>query len=124
MSFTMISYPNKTRWLNQSGISLINTLLVVQTSGTTSIENNKNRLEIIDSEGNYITDVIKKGKNGKEDYDVPYISKLRKKLKLTEEYGVDSQCFYSGFSEDSMNRFMHARHEVMRKLAKIQKSSY
>ena len=32
----MISYPNKTRWLNQSGISLINTLLVVQTSGTTS----------------------------------------------------------------------------------------
>ena len=36
MSFTMISYPNKTRWLNQSGISLINTLLVVQTSGTTS----------------------------------------------------------------------------------------
>ncbi len=36
MSFTMISYPNKTRWLNQSGISLINTLLVVQTCGTTS----------------------------------------------------------------------------------------
>ena len=32
----MISYPNKIRWLNQSGISLINTLLVVQTSGTTS----------------------------------------------------------------------------------------
>ena len=38
MSFTMISYPNKTRWLNQSGISLINTLLVVQTSGTTSVQ--------------------------------------------------------------------------------------
>ena len=41
MSFTMISYPNKTRWLNQSGISLINTLLVVQTSGTTSDESLK-----------------------------------------------------------------------------------
>ncbi|EHU1601900.1 death-on-curing family protein [Acinetobacter baumannii OIFC0162] len=85
----------------------------------TMIENNKNRFEIYNSNGDYITDVIKKGKHGKEDYDVAYISKLRKKLKLTEEYGIDSQCFYGGFSEISMNKFMHSRHEVMRKLAKI-----
>lgn len=87
--------------------------------GFSMVENNKNRFEISNANGDYITDIIKKGKSGKEDYDVPYITKLRKKLKLTEEYGVDSQCFYGGFSEESMNKFMHSRHEVMRKLAKI-----
>lgn len=82
-------------------------------------ENKKNRLEIFDSNNNYMTDVIKKGKHGKEDYDVPYITKLRKKLKLTEDYGVDSLTFYVGFNDESMNKFMHARHDVMRRLAKI-----
>ncbi len=71
------------------------------------VENNKNRIEIYDLNDKYITDVIKKGKSGKEDYDVAYLAKLRKKLKLTEEYGIDSQCFYGGYSEDSMNKFMN-----------------
>lgn len=79
----------------------------------------KNRIEIYDSNNLYITDIIKKGGSGKEDYDIQYISKLRKKLKLTEGYGVDSYCFYGGSNEDSMNKFMHARHDVMRRLAKI-----
>ncbi len=83
------------------------------------VKNTKNRFEIYNSNNDYITDVIKKGKHRKEDYDVAYISKLRKKLKLTEEYGINSQCFYGGFSEISLNKFMHSRHEVMRKLAKI-----
>lgn len=82
-------------------------------------ENKKNRLEIYDSKNVYRTDVIKKGKHGREDYDVAYISKLRRKLNLTEDYGIDSYSFYGGFTDESMNKFMNARHEVMRKLAKI-----
>ncbi|MFX6089172.1 type II toxin-antitoxin system death-on-curing family toxin [Acinetobacter baumannii] len=107
------------RTVHNHGLKLHQLRQILSNFDFTMVENNKNRLEIFDSNGNYITDVLKKGKNGKEDYDVPYIAKLRKKLKLTEEYGVDSQCFYGGFNEDSMNKFMHARHEVMRKLAKI-----
>lgn len=45
------------------------------------VENTKNRFEIYNSNQNYITDLIKKEKHRKEDYDVAYISKLRKKTK-------------------------------------------
>lgn len=92
---------------------------ILNNFGFSIVENDKNRVEIRDSNDQYVTEIIKKGKAGKEDYDVQYIAKLRKKLKLTEEYGIDSECFYGGFREDSMNKFMNSRHEVMRKLAKI-----
>lgn len=92
---------------------------ILNNFGFSTVENDKNRVEIRDTNDQYVTEIIKKGKAGKEDYDVQYIAKLRKKLKLTDEYGVDSECFYGGFKEDSMNKFMNARHEVMRKLAKI-----
>lgn len=101
------------------GLKLHQLRQILSTFGFTMEENKKNRFEIFNESGEYITDVIKKGKHGKEDYDVPYIAKLRKKLKLTEDYGVDSHSFYGGFSEENLNKFMHARHEVMRKLAKI-----
>ena len=63
--------------------------------------------------------VKKKGKNGKEDFDPQYISKLRKLLDLTPENGIDSMRFYGeeGISED-LNNFMKIRIEVMKKLAK------
>jgi death-on-curing family protein len=63
--------------------------------------------------------VKKKGKNGKEDFDPQYISKLRKLLNLTPENGIDSMRFYGeeGVSED-LNNFMKIRIEVMKKLAK------
>jgi len=92
---------------------------ILNNFGFRVIENGKNRLEIYDSNDKYMTEIIKKGQSGKEDYDVQYLLKLRKKLKLTEDYGIDSECFYGGFREDSMNKFMNSRHEVMRKLAKI-----
>ena len=90
------------RTVHNHGLKLHQLRQILSGFGFSMDENNKNRLEIKDSNGNYITDVIKKGKSRKEDYDVPYISKLRKKLKLTEEYGIDSYCFYGGFSEDSI----------------------
>ncbi|MEZ9631528.1 type II toxin-antitoxin system death-on-curing family toxin [Vibrio breoganii] len=64
--------------------------------------------------------ILQKGGKGKEDYDKQYISRLRKKLKLTPAYGVDSFKFYGerGFS-DTLNSFMKMRDKVMRDLAKI-----
>ena len=64
--------------------------------------------------------IILKGKYGAEDYDIQYISKIRKELNLTYEYGIDSAKFYGrkGITED-LNEFMEMRYEVMRKLAKI-----
>ena len=58
--------------------------------------------------------------NNNEDYDKNYMSKLRKKLKLTQEYGIDSMMFYGdkGIATD-LNEFMEMRYEVMRELAKI-----
>jgi death-on-curing protein len=64
--------------------------------------------------------ILQKGSKGKEDYDKQYISKLRRKLKLTPGYGVDSYSFYGerGFG-DTLGKFMKIRHKVMRELAKI-----
>lgn len=67
-----------------------------------------------------ITKILKKGMQGKEEYDQNYMSKLRKILNLTPDYGIDSAMFYGnkGVAED-LNEFMEMRSEVMRKLAKI-----
>lgn len=64
--------------------------------------------------------IKKKGKQGAEDYDQDYISNLRKRLKLTPRYGIDSARFYGqkGLSED-LNEFMRLRVKVFNWLAKI-----
>ncbi len=70
--------------------------------------------------GKVKTKILKKGAKGKEDYDKQYIQRLRKQLKLTPDYGVDSFSFYGerGFG-DRLGQFMTIRHNVMRELAKI-----
>ncbi|WP_165311350.1 type II toxin-antitoxin system death-on-curing family toxin [Vibrio ziniensis] len=66
------------------------------------------------------TSILQKGSKGKEDYDKQYIQKLRKKLDLTHEFGVDSFGFYgaAGFN-DTLHMFMTMRAKVMRDLATI-----
>lgn len=68
----------------------------------------------------FVTSIRYKGKNGAEDYDVKYIKGLRRRLKLTPDYGVDSLEFYKikGVN-DTLNKYMKVRHQVMRWLAKI-----
>lgn len=65
-----------------------------------------------------ITRIIKKGKQGREEYDPVYLADLRKRLQLTVEFGVDSGRFYGqkGVSEE-LNEFMTIRGDVFRRLA-------
>lgn len=70
--------------------------------------------------GSFVTSIRYKGKNGLEDYDVKYIKGLRRRLKLTPEYGVDSLDFYGvKGTNETLNKYMKVRHKVMRWLAKI-----
>ena len=66
------------------------------------------------------TKILRKGSKGKENYDKKYIGDLRRRLKLTNAYGVDSYEFYGqrGF-DATLSIFMKLREKVMRKLAKI-----
>jgi death-on-curing protein len=63
--------------------------------------------------------ILKKGAQGFEDYDPPYIAELRKRLNLVPDEGIDSSRFYGqkGLS-DELNDFMEMRIEVMKRLAK------
>lgn len=71
-------------------------------------------------DGEFVLSILQKGGKGKEDYDKQYISRLRKKLKLTSAYGVDSFTFYGERGFDvTLGVFMRIRHKVMRELAKI-----
>ncbi|MBV7262570.1 type II toxin-antitoxin system death-on-curing family toxin [Photobacterium sp. WH24] len=74
----------------------------------------------ITKNGIFVTSILQKGSKGKENYDKKYIRKLRRQLKLTPEYGVDSYEFYGnkGFS-DTLSKYMRMRDKVMRELAKI-----
>lgn len=78
-----------------------------------------NCCEVI-KDGQFVTSIRYKGSRGAEDYDVKYVKGLRRRLKLTPEYGVDSLEFYSvkGVNE-TLNKYMRVRHQVMRWLAKI-----
>lgn len=71
-------------------------------------------------DGKTVMNILQKGSKGKENYDKQYVKKLRKKLKLIPEYGVDSYSFYGdrGFS-DTLGNYMKLRDKVMRELAKI-----
>ncbi len=69
-------------------------------------------------DGEFVERILKKGKQGREEYDPVYLSGLRKRLNLTVEYGVDSGRFYAqkGVS-DELNEYMKIRGEVFRRLA-------
>lgn len=74
----------------------------------------------VTKDGRHVISILQKGSKGKEDYDKQYISKLRKKLRLTPDYGVDSFAFYGGRGfDETLGKFMNMRHKVMRELAKI-----
>lgn len=78
------------------------------------------RTHDITKDGAVITTILQKGSKGKEDYDKQYMSKLRKKLRLTSDYGIDSYMFYGDRCFDqTLGRFMKMRDKVMRELAKI-----
>ncbi len=83
------------------------------------VEEDGNRFSI-SKDGKFYTKIIIKGMNNSEDYDKNYMSILRKKLNLTQDYGIDSMMFYGdkGIATD-LNEFMEMRYEVMRELAKI-----
>ena len=78
-------------------------------------------IEIIETESGLRKEkIIKKGTQGIEPYDPVYIAGLRKRLRLTEDYGYDSERFYGNKGlEESINEFMEMRGEVIRELAKI-----
>ena len=66
-----------------------------------------------------ITKVIKQGIQGFRPYHTHYIAELRKRLKLTPEYGVDSDRFYQSKNiDDSISEIVEIRNTVIRKLAK------
>ncbi|RKQ59968.1 death-on-curing protein [Vogesella indigofera] len=78
-----------------------------------------NLLEI-QKDGFFITRILKKGMYGREEYDQNYVSRLRKQLELTAEYGVDSAVFYGNKgAREELSEFMSIRSDVMRRLARI-----
>lgn len=84
------------------------------------IENTSGYTLEIKKDGDVVETILKKGMQGFEDYDKQYIKELRKRLNLTDEYGIDSVRFYGqkGISE-SLNEFMLIRSDVVKRLAKI-----
>lgn len=75
-------------------------------------------LASIMKDGVEVEKILKKGKQGLEEYDPLYLSKLRRRLKLTVSYGIDSARFYGqkGINEE-LNQFLLHRGEVFRRLA-------
>lgn len=78
----------------------------------------RNGLIEIRQDGKFLTTILKKGKQGKEEYDPVYLSGLRKRLSLTVDQGIDSGRFYGekGVSPE-LNEYMQLRGEVFRRLA-------
>ena len=76
--------------------------------------------DVVNSDRSITERIIKKGSNGNEPYDPVYISGLRKRLSLTDDFGIDSERFYGNKGVvESLNEFMEMRGEVIRELAKI-----
>lgn len=82
-----------------------------------TLSERKNKYDVSKG-GQYFLSILKKGKQGKEEYDSVYMADLRKRLCLTVEYGVDSGRFYGlkGVSDD-LNEYMQIRGDVFRRLA-------
>lgn len=73
------------------------------------------------SDDKFFTKIIIKGKSGTENYDAPYIKKLRKKLGLTATNGWDRIRFYqNGYGlTNKIGELLKLRGQVMDWLAKI-----
>lgn len=84
------------------------------------IDSPKGEMLSIYRHGIYMTRVIKQGIHGFRPYHTHYVAELRKRLKLTPEYGVDSDRFYGKKGlKDSVSEMIEIRNEVIRRLAKI-----
>ncbi|WGE70655.1 type II toxin-antitoxin system death-on-curing family toxin [Actinobacillus equuli subsp. haemolyticus] len=86
------------------------------------IKINENYAEIYrKSDNRFFTKIILKGRAGTENYDAPYIKKLRKILSLTATHGWDSVRFYqNGYGlTDKIGELLKLRGQVMDWLAKI-----
>jgi death-on-curing protein len=69
--------------------------------------------------GEPVEKIIKQGIKGFRPYHTDYIRELRKRLKLTPEYGIDSNKFYGNKgSANTASQFIELRLEVMKRLAK------
>jgi len=75
------------------------------------------RIEV-SKDGAHVATILKKGKQGREEYDPVYLAELRKRLGLTVDQGIDSGRFYGekGVSPE-LNEYMQIRGEVFRRLA-------
>ena len=70
--------------------------------------------------GVFVTKVIKQGIQGFRPYHTHYIADLRKRLKLTPEYGVDSDRFYGNKGlKESVSEMIEIRNAVIRRLASL-----
>ncbi len=70
--------------------------------------------------GKEVEKIIKRGKQGFDDYDHLYIAELRKRLNLTPDYGIDSARFYGERGiELELNKLIQLRIDVFNRLAKI-----
>jgi death-on-curing protein len=80
----------------------------------------RNGLIDVSKNGRLVKTILKKGRQGKEEYDPVYLAGLRKRLNLTVEYGIDSGRFYGekGVSPE-LNEYMQIRGDVFRRLARI-----
>lgn len=97
-----------------------NELKSILSSFSYEVEIGRNNCCDISKNGEFVTSIRYKGNKGAEDYDVKYVKGLRRRLKLTPEYGIDSLEFYSiKGTNDILNKYMKVRHKVMRWLAKI-----
>ncbi|QCC85782.1 type II toxin-antitoxin system death-on-curing family toxin [Desulfovibrio desulfuricans] len=73
----------------------------------------------IKKDGEEVEKIIKRGKQGHNDYDPAYIAGLRKKLDLTPEKGIDSARFYGQRGIDiQLNDLMQLRIDVFNRLAR------
>jgi death on curing protein len=67
----------------------------------------------------FITKIIKQGIQGFRPYHTHYIAELRKRLKLTPEYGIDSDRFYGTKAlRESVSEMIEIRSAVIKRLAK------
>jgi death on curing protein len=84
------------------------------------IDHPKGELLSIYKNGKFVTKVIKQGIQGFRPYHTRYVAELRKRLKLTPEYGIDSDRFYGKKGlKDSVSELIEIRNKVIRRLAKI-----
>lgn len=102
-------------------LSLIDLTHLLANAGF-ELQQNNDCFNVINKErGEFVTGIRRKGYSGMEQYDIPYIKKLRKKLGLTATNGWDSIRFYMNGHNltDNIGDLLKLRGAVMDSLAKI-----